>query len=474
MVASSETRPWRLNLLGRMELLNADGIPVPISAKNALAALAYVSSRAGENLARAEVAGLIWTGCTSKAALDSLRNALVVLRKVFPHFEASRDYVSIPEGKIECDWLTLDDHTTYRGEFMPGLDQEWVIETRLELRNIACESAVSCGEQAWEAGDRAGGLELIERACAIDPWNEDAAALRVKYLNASGQRAKAFATADAYRIKVIREMGTVSNIGPEVSTYESHPLLTAAEWLLDRNPADALSMLVATQSQWLSMPVEAARDFHRRSLAVNPTESSERRLVKAQHVYLTVMAGRLTNESEDAVRSIEQAVAMGEPMVAARLGGALAYGHLSRGDFGKAVTFAEDSLAFARQTKRPEIAFEFEQQLAVVLQHVGRVEESRKIHRAHAERSEYLETSAMLAQQLMASLDPLIFEGKIDVAAENLQRARRLFEANGAGRILPWLLLGESMLHEEVGDYYEARRSLGEIVKIGSAVGGQA
>ncbi len=30
------------------------------------------------------------------------------------------------------------------------------------------------------------------------------------------------------------------------------------------------------------------------------------------------------------------------------------------------------------------------------------------------------------------------------------------------------------MLHEEVGDYYEARRSLGEIVKIGSAVGGQA
>lgn len=57
-------------------------------------------------------------------------------------------------------------------------------------------------------------------------------------------------------------MGTVSNIGPEVSTYESHPLLTAAEWLLDRNPADALSMLVATQSQWLSMPVEAARDFH--------------------------------------------------------------------------------------------------------------------------------------------------------------------------------------------------------------------
>lgn len=68
----------------------------------------------------------------------------------------------------------------------------------------------------------------------------------------------------------------------------------------------------------------------------------------------------------------------------------------------------------------------------------------------------------MLAQQLMASLDPLIFEGKIDVAAENLQRARRLFEANGAGRILPWLLLGESMLHEEVGDYYEARRSLGD------------
>lgn len=82
--------------MGRLELLNADGIPVPISAKNALAALAYVSSRAGENLARAEVAGLIWTDCTSKAALDSLRNALVVLRKVFPHFEASRDYVSYP------------------------------------------------------------------------------------------------------------------------------------------------------------------------------------------------------------------------------------------------------------------------------------------------------------------------------------------------------------------------------------------
>lgn len=75
-------------------------------------------------------------------------------------------------------------------------------------------------------------------------------------------------------------------------------------------------------------------------------------LAKAQHVYLTVMAGRSTTESEDAVRSIEQAVAMGEPMVAARLGGALAYGHLSRGDFGKAVTFAENSLVFGAADKK--------------------------------------------------------------------------------------------------------------------------
>ena len=468
--------PWSLRLLGKMELRDSKKNLVPLTAKNIFVLLAFLAEAKKEPVSRDMLAEIVWESGSPKSRRDSLRNAIVTLRKCLPAnaLEISKDFVILNPNFISADWLEIESYEDYTGDFMAGLQQEWVLDRRIQIRNEACENALRKAQSLWENEQFTGALALANRACQIDPLNEEAALQRVNYLNLSGNREHAFAAADAHRSRILRHLGAVSDVRPETPPEESHPLLVAAEWLLDRNPEETLSMLAATHLQWLTMPVEAARDFHFRSLEVNPKDSVERRLVYAQHVYLTAMAGSIGEIPSDAERAMQEAFQLGEPMVAARMAGALSYANLSKGVFDKSLSFAKQAMEFAKLTKCQLTHYEFETQYAIILIHCGKVGAAEAIHKKHQQESVNYTNTTQIAQQTMSRIEPLLALGKIDLAAKNAAKARKIFEANNASRMLPWISLCESLIHEAVGDYYQARISLEEIQKIGSSVGGQA
>ncbi len=467
---------WNLCLLGKAELRDGDGAVVQLLTRKVLQLLAFLSLHSGEELARAQLAETIWTDADSKGARDSLRTALANLRSKLPAgaIEATPETVTLCAGFINCDAFGAVELESYAGDFMPGHDQDWIIEHRLHLRSVLCSDLLSQARAAWSSGDRQVAIELAIRACEVEPFSQEAAQTRVQFLEVDGKGSEATRVADAFRVKSLRELGVISDVRPAAKPEDLHPLATAAEWVLDRNPEAALEMLAATHSEWLTMPVELALDLHRRALRSTSKESHARKLVNAQTVYLFVLAGRLGTRIGRAEAAYQSAVETGDGLVAARLSGALAYGYLSRGEFEKSLFFAKRSVASAEATKKPIIEAEFEQLLGIIQGQVGFTELGMATHAGCTAKVETFGTPQMIASQNLLLLDALIKQGKIEQAVQNHENAKRINEACGANRMQCWVQFGEVVLNMAVGDNIKAKTMLEDIRKLGSAFGGHS
>ncbi len=476
MVTKADEGCWKLNLLGKLELRNSSGVLIPLRAKNIFVLLAYLVANEGQEIRRDKISEVIWDNSKPKASRNSLRNALAILKKCLPEnvLQMRPESVVLTPQFIVTDWKNICSLDDYCGDFMPGLNQEWVIDTRIQLRESISNSAISRAQEFWDSGKKELALETIHRACTLDPLNEIAISMQVKFLEDSGNRVLAISVADAYRSKLLREIGAISDVRPEADSRVEHPLISAAEWLLDRNPNEAISLLAATHSQWLAMPIDASRDIHNRSLTASTRDSADRRLVCAQHLYLSVMSGGLTDIPAVSDQAIDASLQLGERLVAARMCGAFAYRYLSKGEFPLALSYALQSLNIARQTNSPELIFEFEQQYMIILEHSGNVKAARAISRKHLKQAGKLTNIIQVAQQLMSTIDPLVAMGQIDKAIANLDRAKSIFESNNADRMLSWVHLSRSVIYEAIGDNYHARAELESIQSIGAKIGGQA
>lgn len=123
---------WSLSLLGRFELRDPAGELVVLKTKRSLLILAALAESREGRISRAELARLVWPDSDSKAARDSLRNELALLRHAVPgrflHIE--HDSVRLDQRSFEFDWLNSHGGSE---EFMPGFDHEWADQVRLRL-----------------------------------------------------------------------------------------------------------------------------------------------------------------------------------------------------------------------------------------------------------------------------------------------------------------------------------------------------
>ncbi len=464
----------RLNLLGRRELLDQHGQPITLTSRSCFLLLAVLLS-VGE-IERGALAGTVWPESGSRPARNSLRNALSVLKSAIPglELEVTDDRVAIDRAAISADWLTMASHLDYGGDFLPGFKQDWVIDQRLSLRAWAVASAVTDAEEAIRRNDLAAARDLLERGSTIDPLDEEVATLKVRCMETAGDRLGALTMADSHRASVLKEFGTVSAVRPAADPIATHPMLTAAEWILDRSPAEAISMLAATPSQWLAMPIQPAVDFHQRALHAYASDTSDRRMVAAQSVYLRALARAPGTDAEDAAPALVRAIADSEHALAARLAGALGYWALSEGEFRSAVRHTQCALSCAERTSQQPLVLEFRLQMGVILQHSGCAEHSAEIAESVSRDLDKGGSELLFASHLLYELVSLLEAKNFERAAKNLARARRIFSAHEAGRMLPWVSLGDSQLHEAVGDYCTAKASLLEVRAVGPQVGGQA
>lgn len=437
--------------------------------RRSLLLLAILTESDEGRLSRSRLAETIWPDSDSKAARDSLRNELATLRRSEARevLEADSGHVWLVPGQVVCDWLEMRGHADYAGDFMPGFEHDWVIDQRLRLRTAACESAMQEARFQSCQGRKKRALALAHRACQIDPLCQAAEALRVALLEELGKTGAALATSDKFRTRVFRQLGVVSDVRPSSPAPPSHhPLIEACRWMIERDPREALGMIAATPTQWHSMPIEASIELHRRALDAVPDQGSARRMVEGQYAYLSVLAGRLYQIEEQAETSYALAKEHGEPLAAARLSIALAYGNLSKGHFKRSYEYAKRSLSDASHSADPQSAVEFEIHWSVILDHVGFHDEARHALERCWPRIERYGAPQLIASYQVIELDHLVKSAKYDAAMDRLVSARRIYESFGLGRVEAWIRMCEAVLYEAVGEKDEALCTLEQILSL--------
>jgi TolB-like protein len=229
-------RELRLTLLGRFELQNADGA-VELRAAKDRALLAFLAVAPGKSQSRDRLAGLLWSEHDGRQARDSLKQALMRLRRALtsagePILQADRQSVSLDRSAIDVDAAELQRLASetaldslvqatalYRGPFLDDLTvsdpsfEEWQLMERQRLREL-CERALArVMTDALAAKSLSVAAEAAKQMLTLDPLNEQG--YRTLML-VHADEAQALRLYETLRERLHRELG----IQPEPATGE--------------------------------------------------------------------------------------------------------------------------------------------------------------------------------------------------------------------------------------------------------------
>lgn len=459
----------KLVLFDGAALIGNDGLPVRIPTRPTFILLVLLAISAGQRHHRQTLASTVWPNSSPR---DSLRTALSALRKALPpdSIVTIENDVMLKPGIVECPDLDCQD---LPGEFLPGIDHDWVVEMRIDLRTRRVRGLCHRAKQQLAKGELEEALSAAEQACLVDPLSDGAATLRVEILERMGDVTEATIIAQAHRRRAFHCLGVLSDVRPKESAAIEHPLLTAAEWVLDRNPDEALALLAATESQWQGMAIGPSLSIHERVLAATTGDTGVRRLVEAHRLMLLWVTGKLSPHLPELEIAVKGARERNETDTAFQLGAALAYGYLSNGEFTKSLNEARLVLDYANATPHSRIQTRANILMGIILQHTGHAEASYDLVERNA--LGLVPDSSVEQIELQIGLATIRRrEGKIEQAAEILEGARRIYEASSATRRLGWVTLEEAFLFEAVGEFDRADERLQSIERLGPEVTGHS
>lgn len=246
-----------LRLLGGLEVADAAGRPIEVSAKKARALLAYLAAQPGRRHAREQVASLLWGDISAdEHARRSLRQALSVLRKVLPGgvLESGRDELGLAEAGVRSDVrafraaLGRGDRDAlrqavalYRGDFLEGFNaradgfDEWADRERTRLRELAIEAMERLGRLERDAGRLEAAITLAMRVVALEPLRESAHRDLMQLHVAAQAPGRALRQYDTCRKLLARELG----IAPSPATVALAERIRAADARAVSAPAPA-------------------------------------------------------------------------------------------------------------------------------------------------------------------------------------------------------------------------------------------
>jgi len=226
----------RIRLLGGFEVVHEDGTPVRFSTKKGCALVAFLALSRNQTAAREQLATLLWGSCSDQQARQSLRQALVLLRKDLrsPNvLFADKDIIRLQPGAWSVDVLEfeasadspqLDDLTRaaelFRGDFLAGLaiDEEglddWLQTQRNRIHAAAGRGLASYAERSDAAGNGQQAIAAAERLLALDPLREDWQRLALRLCARYRGQHEAKAQAKAFEAMLQREL----DVEPEPET----------------------------------------------------------------------------------------------------------------------------------------------------------------------------------------------------------------------------------------------------------------
>jgi DNA-binding SARP family transcriptional activator/TolB-like protein len=217
-------------MLGGISLTDEAGAEVDALLRQPkhVALLAYlVSPRPGTWHKRDSVLGTFWAEHDQARSRSAFRSALYTLRQHLPDdaIRARGDNdLSVDPQLVATDTAMMEDLidrgeyaralACYKGEFLPGIyapDAEgfdqWVEHERRRTRSLASRAARELSEQLEAKNDLTGAIDAARRNYNLDRSDEGAARRLISLLDASGDRAQAFAVYEEFRNYIYEAFG---------------------------------------------------------------------------------------------------------------------------------------------------------------------------------------------------------------------------------------------------------------------------
>ena len=231
------TAPLQIVLLGGFKA-RAAGQAIEVPGRKERALLAFLAMPPGEPRSRDRLAGLLWSERADKQAHDSLKQAVLRLRKSFNsmfHLPvlADREFLTLDRAEVAVDVGEFEQligegtpeameraATLYRGDLLDGLDvrdpafEEWLLFERQRLRDLARKALATLLDRhmAAAAHDQAGAA--ARRLLALDPLREIAHRALMRIYAEQGQTALALKQYQQCRDTLQGELG----VKPEPET----------------------------------------------------------------------------------------------------------------------------------------------------------------------------------------------------------------------------------------------------------------
>src|SRR5580704_4307284 len=225
-----------VSLLGE-QAITEDGTSVQARSSRAVALVAFLAAHAGAPQSRQRIAGMFWPESTDAQALTNLRRELHHLRQILGKESSlvvtSRDlcwrdtdtcrvdlrvFTTARSAAMAADAAGDDAgvlvHAAaaaecYKGDLLPGVYDEWLLEARSELDRQCADLCDLLGAARARAGDLPGAAQAARRRIQLQPLEEIGYRTLMLLQADQGDRAGAVSTYHHCASVLERELGVI-------------------------------------------------------------------------------------------------------------------------------------------------------------------------------------------------------------------------------------------------------------------------
>ena len=265
-----------LTLFGRVHLASAIGDITPTAQKDK-ALLAFLASSPEQTHRRSRLAALLWSESEGARARESLKQALLRLKRSLPDglLDTDRHTARLRLERRQVDLARVEDllaigtpealpmvMETCDGVFLAGLEdvsgefEDWRNERHRKLLDSLRRVAIEAMERAMALGDPGQTERLAVRMTRLDPLDEEAVRHLIAARAAAGRLRQATRAFDELRTRLHDELG----VEPETATRALVESLASAA---TRSTSDACGTPTIPRIAVLPFDVEADESSQR-------------------------------------------------------------------------------------------------------------------------------------------------------------------------------------------------------------------
>ena len=200
----SPSVPFELKLLGPFDA-RVEGQPIARTrSRKSRWVLALLALRAGREVERSWLAGILWPDSTDERALSALRTTLKDLRRALgteawrlqggPGGTLRLDLSDANFDAASFDQLIAKGHLSealelYRGELLEGCYEDWTAVERIARADKAIQALEKIAESALAGADNERAESCARRALTMEPFRESALRILMLALSSAGNHA---------------------------------------------------------------------------------------------------------------------------------------------------------------------------------------------------------------------------------------------------------------------------------------------